>query len=84
MFDQNDMKRWKIDQVLQHPWLKGDMPTHEQVVSALAGRHAGIVVRGEQQRTHEAEMEKQGRGERERERENVERKGKGGLFTQYE
>ena len=48
MFDQNDMKRWKIDQVLQHPWLKGDMPTHEQVVSALAGRHAGIVVRGEQ------------------------------------
>lgn len=45
MFDQNDHTRWKIEQVLQHPWLKGEMPTHEQVVTALAGRHAGIVER---------------------------------------
>lgn len=45
IFDQLADKRIKLDQILKHPWLQGDMPTHEEVVAALAGRHAGIVDR---------------------------------------
>lgn len=35
----------KIDDVLAHPWLKGPMPSRDQVVAALSGRSTGLAER---------------------------------------
>eukprot|EP00051_Salpingoeca_urceolata_P003654 m.59480 g.59480 ORF g.59480 m.59480 type:complete len:479 (-) comp12987_c0_seq1:146-1582(-) len=45
MFDLNSEKRMTINQILEHPWLQGPEPTHEEVVATLSGRSTGIIPR---------------------------------------
>eukprot|EP00042_Codosiga_hollandica_P029089 m.157763 g.157763 ORF g.157763 m.157763 type:complete len:472 (-) comp52972_c0_seq1:186-1601(-) len=45
ILDGNWKKRMTIERILAHPWLQGEMPSHDEVVAAMSGRSAGIVGR---------------------------------------